>query len=104
MTRVAITDAGLESLRWEFRDYQQVDVAASVPESSAPGIILSSAADPQKPSDSYRGIKVSNPGSVPWSKISPVELLRSAVSRKLPVETIEYTLWIRQDLMTGALP
>lgn len=104
VTRVAITDAGLESLRWEFRDYQQVDVAASVPESSAPGIILSSAADPQKPSDSYRGIKVSNPGSVPWSKISPVELLRSAVSRKLPVETIEYTLWIRQDLMTGALP
>jgi hypothetical protein len=80
-----------------------VDVARSVPESSALGS-SHSAADPQKPSDSYRGIKVSNPGSVPWSKISPVELLRSAVSRKLPVETIEYTLWIRQDLMTGALP
>lgn len=104
ITRVAITDPELESLSWEFRDYQNVAISAALPESSAPGIILSNITNPQNTADSYRGVQLSNPGKVPWGKLSPTELLRSAIRRKLPVENIEYILWIRQDLMTGALP
>ena len=104
VSNVAITDPQLTSLRWDFRDYRQVEVSSALAENYAPEIIISAALDDQKTAQSYRGIRIVTPGSVPWDKILPINLLRAAVSRSLPAENFEYYLWIRQDLMTGALP
>ena len=104
VSNVAIIDPQLTSLRWDFRDYRQVEVSSALAENYAPEIIISAALDEQKTAQSYQGIRIVTPGSVPWDKILPINLLRAAASRSLPAENFEYYLCIRQDLMTGALP
>ncbi|MEL7645576.1 MAG: hypothetical protein AAGU04_04825 [Anaerolineaceae bacterium] len=103
VSRVVITDPRLADLRWDFRDYQRVEVSTALPELRAPEIILSSSVDQEKVAETYRGIAIVNPGSVNWREVPIADLLRAAVSKKLPAESNEYYLWIRQDLMTGAI-
>ena len=104
VSRVLITDPKLESLRWEFREYKQAELSSALPADNAPEVILSSTADQQGAALSYRGIHLLNPGSVAWGRISLAEFLRGAVNQSLPVEKSEYYLWVRQDLLTGAVP
>ncbi|HNW95950.1 MAG TPA: hypothetical protein PKL60_07170 [Anaerolineaceae bacterium] len=104
VSRVVITDPQLADLRWDFRDYGRVEVLSVLPENYPPEILITAAPDQQKAADSYRGIQMFSPGRVPWEKFTPVEILRAAVSKSLPAESFSYYLWIRQDLMTGALP
>jgi hypothetical protein len=104
VSRVVITDPKLESLRWEFREYKQAELSSALPADNAPEVILSSTADQQGAALSYRGIHLLNPGSVSWGRMSIAEFLRGAVNQSLPVEKSEYYLWVRQDLLTGAVP
>ena len=104
VSSVVITDPRLAYLRWEFLEYRLVEVSSALPEERAPEIIISSTPDQEKTAESYRGTAIVNHGSVNWREVSLLDLLRSAVSKSLPAEANEYYLWIRQDLMTGAVP
>ena len=104
VSSVVMTAPQLEVLRWNFRDFRHVLVSTGLPENSPPEIILSATADQKNAAESYRGVRIVNPGIVQWDTIAPLNLVRAAVSKRLPVENFEYYLWIRQDLMTGALP
>lgn len=104
VSSVVMTAPQLEVLRWNFRDFRHVLVSTGLPENSPPEIILSATADQKNAAESYRGVRIVNPGIVQWDTIAPLNLVRAAVSKRLPAENFEYYLWIRQDLMTGALP
>ncbi len=104
VSSVVMTAPQLEVLRWNFRDFRHVLVSTGLPENSPPEIILSATADQKNAAESYRGVRIVNRGIVQWDTIAPLNLVRAAVSKRLPAENFEYYLWIRQDLMTGALP